>query len=56
MNRAIAYLRSIVIREQGTSRYSVVCGCLWRSATVNDRRSALQAHEAHVAEHRAVVA
>lgn len=39
-------LPPIVVNE-GWSLYSVVCGCLWRTPKVNDRRSALQAHELH---------
>ncbi|MCB9376772.1 MAG: hypothetical protein H6515_13020 [Microthrixaceae bacterium] len=46
-------LPPLVIRDQGTSRCAVECGCGWRSPTVNDRATALQAHAAHVAEHQA---
>lgn len=47
-------LPPIVVSEVGRG-YAVVCGCLWRTPTVQDLRSATQAHDAHRAESREAV-
>lgn len=40
----------IVVREQGTSRYRIICACDWSTPITNDLRSARQAHDAHVGD------
>lgn len=40
----------IVVREQGHSRYRIICACDWSTPVANDLRSARQAHATHIAD------